>query len=526
MAGMNQYLAQAKQFWASRTGNQRIFLGVGAAATVAMIAFFANLMLTPDYKPLIGSLEPADAQTITTELTAKKIPYQLSPDGKSISVPADQVDAARMSVASSEPTHSGRLGFELFDKVSWGETEFDEKVNYQRALEGELERTIMTLGGVKSARVHLVMATDSVFLDRERGAKASVTLKLNRGGLSHDETMSIQRLVAGAVDNLKPADVTIIDADSNESLGSMADGAAGEEGMERELSQRLVNTLTPVLGADHLRASVNVEYDQGSSEESEDKYDPSVVVPLVSQKSKETNGGDGTSGVAGTTSNVPQTSPQANVPAPDGIDGGGTNTTENTTYGVNKVTRHSIEPAGRIRRITAAVVVDDVVKRKLGPNGKWTETRQKRSLQELQQIQTLASSAIGIDTTRGDAISVQNLAFDRPDDADMPAPTILDKARKGIEDYSSLVRYGMLLALFVLAYFLMIRPVQKKVLSAGVEFPAEAALASGAPALSLSAPGPEGVRTLHLKERLIEQVKAEPATSARVVQAWLRGVTE
>jgi flagellar M-ring protein FliF len=523
---MNQYVMQAKQFWASRTGNQRIFLGVGAAATVAMIAFFANLMMTPDYKPLIGSLEAADAQTITTELTAKKIPYQLSPDGKSISVPADQLDAARMDIASNEPTHSGRLGFELFDKVSWGETEFDEKVNYQRALEGELERTIMTLGGVKSARVHLVMATDSVFLDRERGAKASVTLKLNRGGLSHDETMSIQRLVAGAVDNLKPSDVTIIDADSNESLGSGADGAAGEEGMERQLSQRLVNTLAPVLGSDHLRASVNVEYDQGSSEESEDKYDPSVVVPLVSQKSKETNGGDGTSGVAGTSSNVPQTNPQANVPAPDGSDGGGTNTTDNTTYGVNKVTRHSIEPAGRIRRITAAVVVDDEVKRKLGPNGKWTETRQKRSLQELQQIQTLASSAIGIDTTRGDAITVQNLAFDRPDDTDVPPPTFIDKARKGMEDYSSLVRYGMLLALFALAYFLMIRPVQKKVLSTSVQLPPEPQLPSVAEALSLPTPSPEGARTLQLKERLIEQVKSEPATSARVVQAWLRGATE
>jgi flagellar M-ring protein FliF len=527
MAATNQYVMQAKQFWATRTGNQRIFLGAGAVATVAMIAFFANLMMTPDYKPLIGSLEPADAQTITTELTAKKIPYQLSPDGKSISVPADQVDAARMDIAASEPTHSGRLGFELFDKVSWGETEFDEKVNYQRALEGELERTIMTLGGVKSARVHLVMATDSIFLDKERSAKASVTLKLNRGGLSHDETMSIQRLVAGAVDGLKPTDVSIIDADSAESLGVTTDGAAGEEGVERQLSQRLVNTLTPVLGGDHLRASVNVEYDQGSTEESEDKYDPSVVVPLVSQKSKESNGGaDGTSGVAGTSSNVPQTNPQANVPAPDGTDAGQMSTTENTSYGVNKVTRHSIEPAGRIRRITAAVVVDDLVKRKLGANGKWTETRQPRSLAELKQIEMLASSAIGIDASRGDVISVQNLAFDRPEEGDVPPPTILDKARKGMEDYSGLLRYGMLLALFTLAYFLMIRPVQKRVLGAAVQLPEEALLAAGGQALSLPASGPEVVRTLQLKERLIEQVRAEPTTSARVVQAWLRGATE
>jgi flagellar M-ring protein FliF len=217
-------LTQARKFWASRTTNQRLFLGLGAAATVGLIILFANLMITPDYKPLVGGLEPADAQTLSAELTAKKIPFQLTPDGKSISVPADQVDAARLDVASNESTHSGRMGFEIFDKVSWGQTDFDEKVNYQRALEGELERTIMTLGGVKSARVHLVMATDSVFLDRERSAKASVTLKLNRGGLSHEETTSIQRLVAGAVEGLKPTDVSIIDADSNQSLGSTRDG--------------------------------------------------------------------------------------------------------------------------------------------------------------------------------------------------------------------------------------------------------------------------------------------------------------
>ncbi len=521
MAGMNQWMAQAKQFWSTRTGNQRVYLAVGAAATVAMIAFFANLMLSPDYKPLIGSLEPADAQTITAELTAKKIPYQLSPDGKSISVPADQVDAARMSLASSEPTHSGRMGFEIFDKVSWGQTEFDEKVNYQRALEGELERTIMTLGGVKSARVHLVMATDSVFIDRTRGAKASVTLKLNRGGLSHEETMSIQRLVAGAVDGLKPTDVSIIDADSNESLGAMGDG--GDEGVERQLSQRLMATLTPVLGTDHLRASVNVEYDQGSSEVNEDKYDPSVVVPLSSQKSKETSGADGTGGVAGTSSNIPQPNPSANVPTPNGEDASQTSTTENTTYGVNKVSKHSIEPAGRIRRITAAVVVDDVVKRKLQPNGKWTETRLKRSPQELKQIEMLATTAIGIDTARGDVISVQNLAFDRPDDADVPPPTMLDKARKGMTDYSGAVRYAMLLVLFGLAYVLMIRPVQKRVLGTVAELPAQPVLSEPAKAVALGAAQPDVVRTLHMRERLIEQVKSEPATNARVVQAWLRG---
>ena len=524
MAGTNQFVTQAQRFWSSRTGNQRIFLCAGAVATLALIGFFANLMMTPDYKPLIGSLEPADAQTVSAELTEKKIPFQLSPDGKSISVPADQLDAARMSVAASSPTHSGRLGFEIFDKVSWGQTEFDEKVNYQRALEGELERTISTLGEVKSARVHLVMPTDSVFLDRERSAKASVTLKVDRGGLSREETTSIQRLVAGAVDGLKPTDVNIIDADSNQSLGPAGDGAGGEEGLERELSQRLMATLTPVLGSDHVRASVNVEYDQGSSEINEDKYDPAVTVPLTEQKSKETNGGaDGAGGITGTSANVPQANPQANVPAPQGADASQSSITDNTTYGVNKVTKHSIEPAGRIRRISAALVIDDAVKRKLGKDGKWTESRRRRSLEELKQIETLASTAIGIDTTRGDVISVENLAFDRPDDADVPAPTALDRARKGMSDYASVIRYAMLLILFCLAYLLMIRPVHKKVLSGVIEASVVPLLPEPTAALSLAAPSTDSARTVQLKERLLEQVKTEPATSARVVQAWLRG---
>jgi flagellar M-ring protein FliF len=524
MAGLNQMTEQAKQFWATRTNNQRLVLGLGAAATVGLLAVFANMMMVPDYKPLMTGLETADAQTIQAELSEKKIPFKLSADGKTISVPADQVDAARLSVASSQSTRSGRLGFELFDKVSWGQTEFDEKVNYQRALEGELERTIMTLGGVKSARVHLVMETQSVFIDRERGAKASVTLKLNRGGLSHDETMSIQRLVAGAVDGLKPTDVQIIDADSNKSLGATGEGDQGEEGVERQLTQRLTTTLAPVLGQDHLRASVNVEYDQGSSEVSQDQYDPSVVVPLSVQKSKETSG-SGVGGVAGTSSNVPK-APVPNVPTPTGADDGSTSTTENTTYGVNRTTTHLIEPAGRIKRITAALVVDDFVKRKLGSDGKWAVTRMKRSPQELQQIETLAASAIGIDTKRGDTISVQNLSFETPDDVDVPVPTLLDKAKKDLAGNAQSVKYGMMVLLFLLAYVLMIRPVQKKVFT-DVEVPKEP-LALQAPEMlaELEPPSPEVTKQLVMRERLVEHVKQDPVKSARVVQAWLRGAGE
>jgi flagellar M-ring protein FliF len=525
MAEMNHIVAQLKQFWMGRSPKQRLMLGGVAAATVGLVGLFANLMATPDYKPLMTGLEPADAQTISSELKAKNIPYQLSADGKSISVPADQVDAARLDVASNQSTHSGRMGFEIFDKVSWGQTEFDEKVNYQRALEGELERTITTLADVKSARVHLVMATDSVFIDRDRGAKASVTLKLARGSLTHEETASIQRMVAGAVDGLRPNDVSIIDADSNEALNSAAD-SAGEEGIERQMTQRLMTTLTPVVGADHLRASVNVEYDPGTKEESQERYDPSVSAPLQIQRSEDSTGmRPGVGGVPGTTSNVPQKLP--NVP-PASTMGDESNAqiskTESATYGVNKVTMHSSEPAGRIRRITAALLVDDAITRKLEKNGKWTETRVKRSAQELQQIQTLAQNAIGIDATRGDVVTVQNLSFAAAPESDLPPPSAFDRARKGLSDYSSVVRYAMLVVLFVLAYVLMLRPLQKKVLAQEVELPKQPLLPPAEQALPLTS----GVSTISttnpraLREQLGNQVAAEPAKSARLLQAWLR----
>ncbi|MBB5056400.1 flagellar M-ring protein FliF [Granulicella aggregans] len=519
MAETTQIFAQLKQFWMTRTQKQRLMLGAGAVATVGLVGLFANLMATPDYKPLMSGLETADAQTISAELKAKNIPYQLSADGKSISVPADQVDAARLDIASSSPTHSGRMGFEIFDKVSWGQTEFDEKVNYQRALEGELERTITTLANVKSARVHLVMATDSVFVDRERGAKASVTLKLARGGLTHDETASIQRMVSGAVEGLKPTDVSIIDADSNLALNTGGD-AGGDDGAERQLSQRLIATLGPVVGADHIRASVNVEYDPSTMEENMDKYDPAVSATLQIQRSDESSGGKaGVGGVPGTTSNVPQKLP--NVPVTSGDDSNAqVSKTESATYGVNKTSRHSVLPAGRIKRITAALLVDDNVTRKLEKNGKWTETRTKRTPQELEQLQTLALNAIGLDTARGDSITVQNLSFASAAPDERTPATVFEQARKGLSDYSSIIRYAMLAVLFLMAYVLMIRPMQKKVLEQVVQLPTQTMLAAAeAPVQAL----PTSVSAARqLREQLGAQVEAEPAKSARLLQAWLR----
>jgi flagellar M-ring protein FliF len=535
-------IERVKLFWAGRSTQQRIYLGAGLAIALGVAAFLAKMISTPEYKTLMSGLEPADAQAITAELTAKKIPYLIGPDGTSITVPADQVDAARLEVASHDAPHSGRIGYEIFDKVSWGQTEFDEKVNYQRALEGELERTIQTMSNVKSARVHLVMATDSVFMDRERGAKASVTLRLKGGTLTRAEISEISRLVAGAVDELKAADVVIIDADSNKTLGSSSASPDGSEGIEQEMTRRLISTLAPVVGADRMRASVNVEYETGSTEESQDKYDPAVSATLNMQRSEEITGpGAAIGGVPGTSSNVVAAKPVVpttpGAPATAGAtaaasptivrDPGQSSKTESATYGVNRITRHVLEPAGSIRRVTAAVLLDDAIERKQ-EKGKWVETHHKRTPDELKTISELAQAAIGFNSARGDVISVQNLAFERPVVADLPAITFAERARKGINDYSSVIRYAGMLLLFLLVYMLMLRPIQKRALAA-LPAPAPSLATSRASASTDADAAAIGetaanlaLRSQVLRKQLAEFVKAEPESSTNAVRAWLR----
>ena len=421
------------------------------------------------------------------------------------------------------------MGFELFYKSSCGQTEFDEKVNYQRALEGELERTIQTLSGVKSARVHLVMPTSSVFLDRERGAKASVTLRMKRGTLAPEQLNAISRLVSGAVDDLSPHDVAIIDADSNEALGAKSGTLEGRE-LEAELSKRLLATLGPALGAENLRTSVNVEYDMSSSEESQDKYDPAVSAVLSSQKTSEQVGaGAGVGGVAGTASNLPNaTAPAANTPTPD--DGAQLSSSDNSTFGVNKVVRHTSSPAGRIRRITAAVLVNDAVERKQ-VKGKWLTAPHKRTPQQLEQIADLARGVLGADSARGDVVTVQNLTFDDPESAYAPA-TLMDKVQNSMRQFGTPLRYAAMLLLFALVWALMIRPVQNQVIASMKELPAAtvsapllqaspagtAELAAGAVRTALQ----DEVETTRMKRELSDLVQSEPASMTRTLQSWLR----
>ena len=526
MASFSQLANQGKNAIAALDTKQIVLLLGGAAVVAGVIIFFGHLIVTPDYKPLMTGMEPADAQALGSRLAAKSIAYQISPDGKTVSVPGDKLDSSRLEVASEGMPHSGRLGFELFDKMNWGQTEFDEKVNYQRALEGELERTIQTLRDVESVRVHLVMPTDSVFLDREREAKASVILRLRSGQLSEDTQRSIASLVSGAVDKLSPQNVTITDADTNQPLNVHRAGSPSDVELEEQLSKRLISTLEPVVGVQRIRASVNVDYDNSSSEENQETYDPKSAVAVTMQTSEEKTSGGGTDGgVPGTASNVPSATPPAKAEdeADDTVQ---SSKTQNATYAVDKLVRHTVQPVGRIRRITAALLVDDAIDVQQA-NGKTSETRRKRTPEELKQIEVLAAAAIGLDQKRGDTLAVQNLSFQQSTLLAPAPPSKVERIRVTLNDWSSLIRYVVIVLLFLLTYVLLLRPIKKQALSAFSQLPdraaaqlkAEAAAGQSSDVMVLSE---ADRRSLGLQKQLTERAKSEPAVTGRLVQSWLR----
>ena len=214
----SQALKQVGDLLRGMSLRQRMMLGGGAALVGITLWVFVGLLGKPKYVTLYTGLKPAEAQALGSRLAAKNIPYELSPDGSSLRVPAEQLDASRLETASQGLPRNARLGFELFDTPNWAGSDFTEKVNYQRALEGELERTLQTLSEVEAVRVHLALPHESLFTEQEQPAKAAVILKTRGGRLSEQAQLAIPQLVASAVENLRPENVTVVDADSNTPL--------------------------------------------------------------------------------------------------------------------------------------------------------------------------------------------------------------------------------------------------------------------------------------------------------------------
>jgi flagellar M-ring protein FliF len=520
---LNQALEQAGQLLRGLSFSQRLLLGAGALLVGGTLWLFVGMLDTPKFVVLYSGLQPAEAQELASRLAAKNIAYQLSPDGGSLLVPEDQLDASRLQTAAQGLPRNARLGFELFDTPNWAGSDFTEKVDYQRALEGELERTLETLSEVQAARVHLVLPHESLYSEQETPAKAAVILKTRGGVLSAQAQTAIPQLVASAVEGLTPQNVTVVDADTNAPLVRPQGPGEGSYELDQELSKSLVQTLEPVVGAGHVRASVHVEYDLGTSDNTEEVYDPKTSATLTAQKSEETANGAAPAGVPGTASNVP-----GGAAATVTVNGENESSrSESTTYAVSKTVSHVTEPAGRVKRIAAAVLVDDAsVTTEAG--GKTTVTRRKRTPEEMKQIQQLAAAAIGLDPQRGDLLSIENLTFAETPAEIPPPPSRLERIRQMLLGWSWLLRYAGIAALFLIVYLLVLRPVKKQLVAAFRELPARVAHSArdlGRPAaveVELPESSEQGRRAATLKKQLTQKVKTEPAAAGRLVQSWMR----
>jgi len=539
---------------------KRTWLIASAVFLAAMCAGMVWFVGRPDWRVLFSGLDGKDVQQVSQELAAAGIPYQTTADGAGVQVPAELLDKARMEAAAKGMPQTGRLGFELFDKPNWVGSEFDERVNYQRALEGELEHTIGTLGVVKSARVHLVLPQASLFAAEEKVAKASVVLKLKRASIDPEQADAIRSLVAGSVENLSVDQVTLVDADGRVNFKQRSSNAA-EADMEQAMEAKLVAMLEPLAGRDNVRATVNVSYDEGSEERTDEVYDPNETATLTMQKSDQISAGRSTpSGVPGTASNSPAGSPEGAVAGSQAAAAPGTPPLlqkqelpvypqqsagqgqsmheENGTYGVTKHLVHTEQGPGRVRRVSAAVVVND--RSMTEGAGKLEHVVWKpRSAEEMHRLEQLAQAAVGFDARRGDQVVMQNVSFstNAPDLKPPVMEKMAEELRGLLHTQPGLMRTAVIGLCGVLLVFFVLRPVASQMtatlrepalLAAGTEIPnafeeREVPTENDMAEESLLPRPKSKTHQLHqgIFEHVSEHIRREPAQSTRLLEAWI-----
>jgi flagellar M-ring protein FliF len=407
-----------KRLFDSLTRKQIVSIVLIAAAVIAGLVSLSHWNQERDFRPLYSSLSPEDAAAVLAKVRESGTEFRLSENGTSVLVPSAKVAELRLQVAAAGIPKSGRIGYELFDKANFGASDFTEQVNYHRALEGELERSVMSISAVEGARVHITLAKDSVFLESRQPAKASVLVKLRPGAqLTAQNVAAICQLTASAVDGLAPEAVSVVDMRGNllnrARRPASADdpapsGAAIEyrQQIEHDLLAKINSTLEPLLGADKFRATAAVECDFTSAEQSEETFDPSKSVMVTSQKTEDISGGAVAAGVPGTSSNLPRPTSR-----PSTGSGGVTRRTENITYQSSHTVRHVRQPEGAIKHMSVALLVDSDVRWE-GTGDKAKRIIVPPTPEKLKAIHDLVAGVIGFSAERGDQLVVETLPFE------------------------------------------------------------------------------------------------------------------
>ncbi len=461
------FLNQLTDIWARLDKAQRfsiLLFGLVVLAGLGALIFFMNRV---EYEVLYRDLNPEDAQAIAGKLKEEKKDFQVQGTSILVAAPKSEVDKLRLEVAGSGLARSGRVGYEIFDKSQFGMTDFTEQVNLQRALEGELARTIASLSEISEARVHIVLPKDSVFDDKKEEAKASVVVRLRGGAeLSKSSIAGIKGVVAGAVPGLKSYGVSIVDDQGrllSQSLGS-ADGVHTEmesgirEQLEREMVTKVISILEPIVGKNKVHANSSIDLDFNSTEQTEESFNPNPPIVLSQQKSEErVGGGSASSGIPGTQSNKSGAAAPSQETLPDRV-----RQSEVTNYEVSKLVRHTVQPKGTIRRLSVAVILDHKTTYAKGPDGKITTTSQARSQQELDACRELVLAAVGYDKERGDTVTLENVPFfneTRPDEEQPPIAWHVKYQPYLLPG----MKYVSFLLLFLLVYMVLFRPMRKRV---------------------------------------------------------------
>jgi flagellar M-ring protein FliF len=409
---------ELKKLLASLPGRQRLTIVIAAVAVVAGLILFARWRKEGDFRPLYTSLAAEDAGAVVGKLKETGVEYRLTEGGGTVSVASGRVAESRLALAAAGLPKSGRMGFELFDKNNFGATEFAEHINFHRALEGELERSVMCLGAVEQARVHITFPKESIYLETRQPAKASVMVRLRPGGrLAAANVLSISYLVSSAVEGLTPEAVSILDMQGN-LLNRPRSRAAGEgpepseavldyrRSIERDLLSKINATLEPLVGADKFRAGVSVECDFSSVEQSEEIYDPTRSVMVSSQKSEDMSGGTGASGVPGTASALPRPTSR-----PGTLLAGVSRRTESIAYQSSRTVRRTRLPQGNIKRMSLSVLVDQAVRWE-GQGAKRKRILVPPTPETIKAIRELVAGVSGFTPDRGDQMIVETLPFE------------------------------------------------------------------------------------------------------------------
>jgi flagellar M-ring protein FliF len=448
-------------------------LAAMGAVTLALIGFFAFLMVrmtAPQMVPLFTDLTLEDSSSIIKDLERQAISYEIKNGGASILVPKDRVARLRMQLAESGLPKGGGVGYEIFDKSdALGATSFIQNINKLRALEGELARTIRSIDKVEAARVHLVLPDRPLFSREKIEASASIVLKV-RGRLEQAQVRAIRHLVAGAVNGLKPERISVVD----EAGRLLADGAtddnniAGEGADQRKLAyegrlrKEVEDIVSSIVGPGHARVQINADFDLNRITQTSDKFDPDSRVVRSSQTREEqsSNGENGSGGPVSVANELPGSGAQNGANSARDTN---RKTEEIVNYEISRTTKTEVIEAGRVNRISAAVLVDGIYSR----NTKGETVYQPRSKEEIDRIAALVRTAIGFDAKRGDQLEVVNLRFAEPQaPAAAAEPTgWMSYVQFSKDDIMQAAQMGVMMLLGLLVLLLVVRPLVRRIIT-------------------------------------------------------------